>query len=77
VRKKSGIHIPPEFGLYKRFVYFEAVVRESIILSFPPPTCIAHPGAILLHDYWRVYDSPPDLPFVYYTRYNIGHNDIV
>ena len=37
-------------GLYKLFVYFEAIVHESTILSFPPPTCIAHPGATLLHD---------------------------
>ena len=37
-------------------------MHESIILSFTPPTCIAHPGAILLHDYWAVYDSPSDLP---------------
>ena len=41
-------------GLYKMFVYVEAVVRESTILSFPPPTCIAHPAAILLHGYWTV-----------------------
>jgi len=28
----------------------------------PPPICIAHPGAIRLHDYWAVFDysnSPP------------------
>jgi len=41
-------------GLYKIFVYFEAVVHEPTILSFPTPTCIAHPGAILLHDDWTV-----------------------
>jgi len=40
--------------IYKIFVYFEAIVHESTILSFPPPTCIAHPGAILLHDDWTV-----------------------
>jgi len=37
-------------------------VHESTIVSFPPPTCIAHPGAILSHEYWTVYDSPSDLP---------------
>jgi len=47
------------FGLYKIFVHFEAIVHQSTILSFPPPTCIAHPGAILLHDYWTVQDSLP------------------
>ena len=61
-------------GLYEIFVHFEAVVQESTILSFPAPTCIAHPGAILLHDYWAVYDSPSDLPFVCCTPYNIGNN---
>jgi len=44
---------PPKAD-YKIFVYFEAIVHESTILSFPPPTCIAHPGAILLHDDWTV-----------------------
>ena len=43
----------------------------------PPPTCIVHPGAVLLHDYWTVYDSPPDLPFVCYTPSNIRNNNIV
>jgi len=33
----------------------------------PPPTCIAHPGTLLSHDYWTVYDSPSDLTFVCYT----------
>jgi len=33
--------------------------------------------AILLHDYWTVYDSPADLPFVRYTPRNIGNNNIV
>jgi len=41
-------------GLYKIFVYVEAVVHESTILSSPLPTCIAHPDAVLLHDYWTV-----------------------
>jgi len=42
---------PRGFGLYKIFVNVEAVVHESTHLSFPPPTCIAHLGAIPLHDY--------------------------
>jgi len=41
-------------SLYKIFVYFEARVHESTILSPPLPTCIAHRGAALLHDYWTV-----------------------
>jgi len=64
-------------GLYKIFIYVEAVVHASTILSFPPPTCISHLGAILLHDYWAVYDSPSNLPSVCYTPYNIGTNEIV
>jgi len=44
---------------------------------FIPPTCIAHPGAIRLHDYWAVYDFPSGLPFVCYTPYNIGDGNIV
>jgi len=67
----------PRIGLYKRFVHFEAVVHESTILSFPPPTCVAHPVAIRLHDYWTVYDPASDLLFVCYTRHNIGNNNIV
>ena len=64
-------------SLYKRFVYFEALVQDSTILSFPAPTCIAHRGAILLHDDWAVYDSPSDLPCVCHTPYNIGNNNIL
>jgi len=64
-------------GLYKIFVYFEAVLHESTIFSFSPPTYNAHPGAILLHDYWTVYDSPSDLPFVFYTPYKTGNKNIV
>jgi len=64
-------------GLYKRFVYLETVVHESTFLAFPPPACIAHPGAILLHDDWTVYGSPSDLPCVCHTLNNIGNNNIV
>jgi len=45
-------------GLYKLFVDFEGCAHEPIIYSFPAPTCIAYPGAILLHDFWAVYDPP-------------------
>jgi len=70
-------HASLQFGLYKIFVYFEAVVHESTILSFPPPTCIAHPGAILLHDSRTIYESPSDLAFASYTPYNIANHNIV
>jgi len=65
------------FGLYKIFVYFKADVHELTIIFSPPPTCIAHAGAILLDAYRTVYESPPDLPFVCYTPYNIGDTNIV
>ena len=68
---------PACLGLYKIFVYIEAVGHESTTRSPPPPTCFAHPGALLLHDYWTVYDSPSDLPLVCYTPYTIGNNNIV
>jgi len=57
-------------GLYKIFVYFEAFLYESTIVSFPAMTCIAHPGAILLRDYWAVYDPPSDPP-LYAINYTI------
>jgi len=65
------------FGLYKILFYFEAAVHESTLLSFPPPTYIAHPGAILLHDYWAVYDFLSGLPFVCYTPNDVGNANIM
>ena len=65
------------FGLYKIVFSCETVVHESTMRSFSTPTCIAHPGAILLHDYWAVYDSPSELSFVCYAPYNIGYTNIV
>ena len=59
-------------SLNKAFFDCGAVVHESTILSFLPPTYIADPGAILLHDYRAVYDSPSKLPFVCYTPYNVS-----
>jgi len=40
----------PPLGLSKIFFHFGAFAHESTIVSFPAPTCIAHPGAVLLHD---------------------------
>ena len=33
-------------------------MRESIVPLFLRPACIAHTVAILLHDYWAIYDPP-------------------
>jgi len=52
-------------------------MHESTILSFLPPTCIAHPGAALLHDSWTENDAPSELSFVGYAPYNTGNNNTV
>ena len=44
-------------------------MHESTILLLPPPTCIDHTTAILLHDYCAMYDSPPT--FLVYTIHHI------
>jgi len=36
-----------------------------------PPTCIAHPGAILLHHYWAQYTTPPPTSRVYAIHHTI------
>ena len=64
-------------GLYKILFYFEAVVHESIILLLPPPTCIAHTIAILLHDYCAIYDPPSEPSFICHIPYNIGDGNIL
>jgi len=45
---------PPALAFTRYSFYFEAFVHESTILTCPPPTCIAHPSAILLHEDWTV-----------------------
>jgi len=53
-------------------------VHESIVLFFLPPTCIGHPVAILLHDYWAIYTPPPlDLPCVCLTPYMNCNNNLL
>jgi len=46
-------------------------VHESTILSSPAPTCIAHPGAILLRGYWAVYNLPPPTSRVYALHHTL------
>jgi len=54
---------------YKIFFYFEAVVHKSTILSFPSPTCVAHPVAMLLSlDRIRLRFRPP-VCMLYTTQY--------
>jgi len=41
------------------------IVHELTILSFPPPTtCVAHPGAILLHGLLIIGHGITRLPFL-------------
>ena len=48
-----------------------------VYIYIPPPTCLAHPSAILLHDYDTLFDSLFDLPFVCDTPYAIDNNNIL
>jgi len=66
-----------QLGRYKIFFYFESFVHESNLLSFLPPTCIAHPVAIPLHDYRAVYDPPLDPPSICHAPYKIGNYNVV
>jgi len=45
-------------------------VHESIVLSFLPPTYIAHTVAILLHDHWAIYD-PPSTSLLYAMHHTL------
>ena len=38
---------------------------------------LTHTGAIQLHDYWAVYDSPTDRLCVCYTPHNICNDNIM
>jgi len=72
----SGVYIS-SFLRYKTLFYFEVFVHESIILSLPPPTCIARTIAIRLHVHCALHAAPPDPPFVCHTPYNIGDCNIL
>jgi len=46
-------------------------VHESILIpSFFRPACTAHTVAVLLHDYWAIYD-PPSTSLLYATHHTI------
>ena len=45
-------------------------MHESILLSLPPPTCIALTIAMLLHVHCALYDAPPT-PLVYAIHHTI------
>jgi len=58
------------FGLYKIMFCFYSCVHKSIVLSFFRPACIARTVALLLHDYWAIYDPPqPPLCIPYTIQY--------
>jgi len=73
-KRREGVVL---VGLYKIFFHLFVCVQESAIRSFPPPTCIGHTVATLMHDDWAVYEPPPDLRCVCLTPYNIGDGNIV
>jgi len=70
--RRSRFRVQP-VGLYKIFVYVEAVMHKSLILVLPFPTGIAHNSAIILHVYCATYDPPRPAPCVCHTPYNIGN----
>jgi len=56
-------------GLHRIFFHCEAL-HSSIIYVLPPTICIAHTGAIPLHDYCETYDLPrPSFRMPYTTQY--------
>jgi len=61
------------FGLsfYKILFHFKAILWESIILLYPPPTRKAYPIAVLLHDHCAIYAPPhrPPLLMLYTIQY--------
>jgi len=61
-----------QFGLYKRFVHFNAFVNELIIMwLLPPPICNARTVAIVLHDYCARYIPLPS-PLLYAIHHTIS-----
>jgi len=57
-------------GLAKIVFSFEALVRESIIGSLPPPTCDVRTIAMLLHVYCAIYDASPT-PLLYVIHHTL------
>ena len=62
---------PAQLGLYKILFYLKAFVHESIILLSPPPACMAHTVAVVLHVYCAIYGAPP-IPLVYAIHHAIS-----
>jgi len=56
-------------SLYKIFLHFKAILRESSILYNPPPTCNAYPITALLHADGAMYGPLPTPPF--FKQYTI------
>ena len=71
VSRVSGV------SLCMRWFCFKSLLRGSIILISPPPTCKAYPIATLLHDHCAIYAPPTDPSCVCHTPCNIGHGNIV
>jgi len=65
------------FSFYKILFHFTALLRESIILVCPPPTCNAYPIAILLHGHCAIDAPPPPTPPLCHITYTIDDSNIV
>jgi len=59
-----------QLGLYKIVFHCKAFAHRSLIVLLPPPTCIAHAIAILLHGYCTIYDPPPT-PFLFAVHHTL------
>jgi len=59
--RDTASQVRPQFGLYNFLFHCKAFVHKSIIYILPPTICIAHTGAVLLHDFCATYDltRPP------------------
>jgi len=62
----TSIEVWPLQGIVLRLL----CTKQSSLFVLPPPTCIAHTIAILLHVYCAIYDAPP-APLVYATHHTI------
>jgi len=61
---------PLQVSPYKIFFHFKALLCESIILLFPPPTCKAYPITILLYAHFAIY-APPPTPRLYAMHHTL------
>jgi len=69
-RRKSRPCNQLRLSLYNILFYFKALLWESILLSFPAPTCIAHPGEYYCTTIGQ-YTTPPPTSCLYAIHHTI------